>query len=220
MKKSFYLLLTAVLLFALTSCFALQEAEESSGAAEAENVSAAAGSTVFVIDSEQSEARFTINEVLRGADTVVVGTTNNVAGEVAFDFSNPASATIGQIVINARDIATDNNFRNNAIQNRILETNSYELITFDPTSVSGLPETITVGETYTFQITGDLTITDVTKEVTFDAQVTPTSDTALSGLASAEILYADWGLEIPFSQSVEAVEDNLLLEFEFVANGS
>lgn len=157
---------------------------------------------------------------MRGADTVVVGTTDNVAGEIALDFSNPTSATIGEIAINARDIATDNSFRNNAIQNRILLTNEHEYITFTPTAVTGLPTTIAIGETYDFQIIGNLAIAGTTKEVTFDAQVTPTSETELTGLASADILYADWGLTVPLSQSVEAVEDNVVLEFEFVANAS
>ena len=217
MKRTFVSILSLILLFALAGCFALEEPEAASGDAEAESVEAVEEATVYTIDSEQSEARFLIDEVLRGEDVTVVGVSNNVAGEIAVDFDNPSTATVGEIVINARNFATDNNFRNNAVQGRILRTNDYEFVTFTPTSLSGLPDTITIGAPYTFQILGALTTTDVTNEVTFEATVTPTSETELTGLATADILYADWNLTIPFSQAVDAVEDNVILELEFVA---
>lgn len=174
-------------------------------------------SAVYEIDPAQSEARFTINEVLRGTPTTVVGVTNNLGGQIALDLNNPGAAQIGTILVNARDLRTDNDFRNNAIANEILLTNNYEFITFEPRSISGLPQTAEIGQTYDLQVTGDLTITDQTREVTFDTQVTPTSENELRGLATLEILYADYGLTIPFARSVESVEDTVILELEFVA---
>jgi polyisoprenoid-binding protein YceI len=185
--------------------------------APAEGGGAAENPAVFEIDPARSEARFTINEVLRGAPKTVIGISQNLGGQIMLDLNNPAAAQIGTILINARDFATDNEFRNNAIANEILLTNQYEFITFEPTAINGLPETAEIGQTYPLQITGNLTITDQTREVTFDAQVTPLSETELQGLASLDILYADYGLTIPFARSVESVDDNVLLELEFIA---
>ena len=42
----------------------------------------------FVIDPGQSIARFELDEVLRGEDTHVVGTTDQVAGQVQVDLSD------------------------------------------------------------------------------------------------------------------------------------
>lgn len=187
-----------------------QPAEETSA------TEAPPGLAIFEIESAQSEARFLIDEVLRGNPVTVVGVTNEVAGQIAFDQENPATAQVGQILINARTIVTDSNFRNRAISNRILLTNEYEFITFTATQLVGLPESVVVGESYNFQIVGDLTITDQTREVTFDTIVTPMGG-SLQGLASVTILYADFGLEIPFSQSVDSVEDSVILELDFVA---
>lgn len=185
----------------------------------AEGVGEIVGETaVYEIDPAKSEARFWIDEVLRGADKTVVGVSDNLGGQIVLDLNNPGSAQIGTILINARDFVTDSDFRNRAIANKILLTNEYEFITFEPTAISGLPAAIVVGETYPLQITGDLTITDQTREVTFDAEVTPRSENELVGLAKLDILYADFGLVIPLSQSVQAVEDNVLLELDFVAN--
>lgn len=215
-KLSFVTILVMTGLF-LTGCFVLQEAEESSGAVEAEAVETSSNASVFVIDAEQSEARFLLDEVLRGADVTVVGVTSNLAGEVAIDFDAPSSTQFGPITVDARDITTDSNFRNNAIRNSILETDTYEFVTFIPSSVSGLPDSATVGESYEVQITGDLNITDVTLEKTFDATITVDSDSQISGLASSTFPYADFELEIPFSQSVDAVADDVTLEIEFIA---
>ena len=178
---------------------------------------AAAGSRTYVLDPARSEARFTIEEVLRNVDTTVVGVTSNLAGELALDLANPAGAQIGAIVINARDFVTDNEFRNRAIANEILRSNEFEFITFTPTAIEGLPGTAVPGESYTVQVSGDLTITDQTRPVTFETEITPLSADELQGLARAEILYADFGLEIPFVRVVQAVEDSLLLELAFTA---
>jgi polyisoprenoid-binding protein YceI len=104
-----------------------------------------------------------------------------------------------------------------AIKNRILLTDQYEFVTFVPTEVVGLTGSGTVGETYTFQVVGDLTITDMTREVSFDVAVTPVSETRLEGMATTAFLYTDFELAIPDAQAVDTVEDEVRLEFEFIA---
>jgi polyisoprenoid-binding protein YceI len=158
-----------------------------------------------------------IDEVLRGAPTTVVGATDQVAGQIAIDPSDPQSAQVGTIQINARTLATDNDFRNRAIKNAILRTDSFEYITFAPTAISGMPESVAVGEPIAFQMTGDLTIAGATQPVTFDVTVTPLSDTELSGTASATVRYRDFGLAIPDSPQVDTVADEVRLELQFVA---
>ena len=169
------------------------------------------------IVSEQSEARFVIDEVLNNAPKTVIGSTNQVAGEISVDPSNPAASQVGVIQVNARTLSTDNDFRNRAIKNRILITDQYEFITFKPTQLTGLPDSVTIGQSYTFQMVGDLTIRDTTKPVTFDVTVTPESNERLTGKASAIIAYADFGLTIPEVQQVASVADNVRMEIDFVA---
>jgi polyisoprenoid-binding protein YceI len=172
---------------------------------------------IFAIDQSQSEARFIIEETLNNAPKTVIGVTDQVAGQIQIDANDLLATRLGVIQVNARTLTTDNNFRNNAIKNRILMTDRHEFITFTPTELVGLPESVSAGETYTFQIMGDLTIRDVTLPVTFDAQVTPISPNELQGSASAEILYADYGIEIPSVPSVAWVDDKVILEIDFTA---
>ena len=212
--------ITAVLMLMLgllAGCFALQETEEASGQVVAPAVAGQGNGRVYTIDPAESEVRFVLNEVLNNRDTVVTGVTNNLGGQIALDLANPATAELSAIVVNARDIATDNQFRNRAIGNQILRTNTYEFITFTPTQLVGLPATAAVGQTYSFQINGELTITDQTLPVTFAATVTVVSEGELRGTAEATIFHADFGLQIPFSQSVQAVDEDLRLQIDFVA---
>ena len=176
-----------------------------------------ADTPIYELDPAQSEARFIINEVLRGTPTTVVGKTSNVAGQIAFAANDPASTRVGQIVIGARDLATDNNFRNRAIANEILHTNQFEFITFTPTSITGLPDSVAVGESYSFQMVGDLTITDKMQEVVFETTATLVDAATLQGEASTMLAYADFGVTVPFAQSVDAVEETVVLELSFVA---
>lgn len=185
-----------------------------------EETVAATGPIVFEIVQDESEARFIIDEVLRGSPKTVVGVTNQVAGQIAVDPADPASAQVGQISINARTLATDSDMRNRAVKNRILQTDAYEFVTFQPTQLTGLPESAAAGEPLSFQITGDLTIRDTTKQVTFDVTLTPVDETRLEGLATLTIPYRDFGLAIPDSPSVDTVADNVTLELEFVAVAS
>lgn len=172
----------------------------------------------FEIDPAQSEARFLINEVLNGQPKTVIGVTDQVSGQIAVDPAAPANTTIGVIQVNARTLTTDSEFRNRAVKNRILLTNEHEFITFTPTQITGMPESAQVGDTLTFQVTGDLTIIGVTRPVTFDVQVQAVSDTQISGTAQGTVLYKDFGIQIPQVQSVTGVEDQVRLEIDFVAN--
>ncbi|WP_448337961.1 YceI family protein [Chloroflexus aurantiacus] len=172
---------------------------------------------LFAIDQSRSEARFLIDEVLRGSPITVVGVTDQVAGQIALDPNYPQAAQVGVIQINARTLTTDNELRNRAIKNAILRTNQFELITFTPRVITGLPDTVTIGVPFEFTIEGDLTITDVTRPVTFTVTVTPVSQSEISGLATTTILYRDFNLTIPDSPSVDTVADEVRLELEFVA---
>ncbi len=165
----------------------------------------------------ESEARFVIDEVLNNAPKTVVGTTDEVAGELAVNPQDPSQTRDGTIQVNARTLTTDSDFRNRAIKNQILSTDQYEFITFTPIEIVGLPAAGAGGATYSFQIVGDLTIRDVTKQVTFDVTATPTAETRLEGTAQTTIRYADYGITIPQVRQVASVSDNVRLEIDFVA---
>jgi polyisoprenoid-binding protein YceI len=192
-------------------------AEEPTEVPTEEVTTAESNAVIFTIVQDESEVRFTLGELLSGVPTTVVGTTDQVAGEIAIDPAAPANSKVGVILVNARTLTTDNNFRNRAINNEILDTNEFEFIQFTPTSITGFPENPAVGETLEFQIIGDLTIRDITNEVVFNVTVTAVSETRLEGSASAVVDRADYDLRIPNVPRVADVDEEVLLEIDFVA---
>jgi len=171
----------------------------------------------FEIDSSKSEVRFTLHELLGGEPTTVVGTTNLVSGTLYLSVDAPLDALIGEISVNARGFATDNDFRNRAIHNAILETGRYEYIDFVPTAIVGLPDAFVLGDAVTLEVSGMLTIKNVSREVVFSAKVTPVSETELSGHAETTISYSDYDVFVPSAPRVANVDQEVLLEIDFVA---
>jgi len=175
---------------------------------------------VFRISQGDSQAEYTINEVLNGADKTVVGTTTEVAGDILLNLSDLSQSEIGEISINARTFATDDDRRDNSVARFILqsESDANEFITFQPTSMSALPESAAVGDTLEFQVTGDLSIAGVTQVVTFNVTATLEAENQLLGTAETAVNYADFNLTIPDVPFVASVEDQVVLTLDFVAN--
>ncbi|HYO87293.1 MAG TPA: YceI family protein [Candidatus Limnocylindrales bacterium] len=181
---------------------------------------AASAPVVFNITPGDSTVSFELDEDLRGVRTTVVGTTPDVAGQIAVDFSNPAASQAGVIRFNLRTLATDNDFRNRALRGQILQSaqDEFEFGEFTPTALSGLPDTpVEVGQTINFELTGDLRIRDVSNPVTFAVTLTVVSADEITGEATATVNRNDWGLTIPDVPSVANVEEEVLLTIRFVA---
>lgn len=175
---------------------------------------------LFRISQDESRVTFNIYEELNGSPFTVVGTTNQVAGDVVVDFANPNTSQVGEIVIDLSTLRTDNGNRDNAIRSRILQANQeqYQYGRFVPTDIAGLPTSpVAVGDSITFTITGDLTIVEVTRSVTFEMTLTVESETRLVGRGVTQILYPDFNLRIPSVPFVANVADEVDLFIDFVA---
>lgn len=193
-----------------------------SEAISAPEVTAESEGVTFNIAPDESEVRFEIDEDLRGQRNTVIGRTNEVAGQLVVNFDNPAETQVGTIRINVRTLLTDDEFRNRAIRGQILLSarDEYEFGEFVPTSITGLPDEVTIGEPISFQITGDLTLRGSTNPVTFDVTVTPVSETQLEGTASAVVDRTLYGMEIPSVPGVANVEEEVELYIDFVATAA
>lgn len=189
--------------------------------AAADDGSAAPGALrLYQIQQDGSEVTFTLDEDLRGQRTTVVGSTDQVAGEMALNLSDLSTAQLGIIQINARTLLTDNNFRNRAIQNEILQTGAHEFITFAPTNISGLPASVAVGQEISFTIDGNLTIRDITQPVTFNVAAVAQSETELTGTATTTVERTAFNLVIPQVPQVANVEEAVDLTITFTARAT
>lgn len=174
--------------------------------------------TVYKIDPTQSSAKYEIDELLNGKPKHVVGETNNITGQVTVNNEDPSLSRIGTIKINARTFKTDSEKRDNTVGRMILKSaeDAHEFIVFEPTAVTLMPKQITKGTEFSFKVTGNLTITGVTKEVTFDAKAIQT-DTEVKGLATITLTYGDFGLVVPDLPILANVNKTTKLTLNFTA---
>lgn len=175
------------------------------------------GTILFSIDPAQSEVRFIIDEILRGEENTVVGVTNQVSGEISINFNDLTNSMVGPIQINARTLTTDNDLRTRALRNRILDTNQFEFVVFTTTQIQNLPASVVIGEPFTIQLYGDLTIRNITGQETFEVTITPMSATRIYGIGKVRVLRSDYDLSIPSVPLVADVADEVFLEIEFIA---
>lgn len=126
---------------------------------------------------------------------------------------------IGVIQIDARDFTTDSDRRNTSIRRFVLQSawDDFRYITFEPTSIEGMPETVAVGQPFEFTVTGNLTIRDVTRPETFQMRVTANSESELVGSGSTIVQRGNYGLTIPSVPAVANVSEDARLEIEFTA---
>ncbi|MFW6328500.1 MAG: YceI family protein [Alkalispirochaetaceae bacterium] len=184
-------------------------------------------------ESGESVARFLILEQIFGRENMVEGTTRQIDGSFLINYL-ASTVRVGQFEINVRDIETrslDVNIsergwtdgeRDVVIRGQILESgrDEYEFSTFDPDSVTGVPDSFDIGDTLELVVTGDLTIKGVTSEVSFDMELNLDSEEQISGFASTEIRWADFGITVPYvggGSDVDAVADSVELQLEFTA---
>lgn len=183
--------------------------------APAENM----GEGAFRIDTASSKATFSIFEMLRGEPKTVIGTTTNISGEFMVDMNDLAEAKLGTIYINARTFSTDSSQRDNTTRRAILKTedDANEFIVFKATDIDGLPTSTATGTALTYSITGDLTISGVTKPAVFNGSGTFNSENEFAGTASTTVKRSDFNLIVPSLPFLADVADEVPLTIEFVA---
>ena len=178
------------------------------------------GSVTFIIDTSRSTAVFLIGEVLRGEPNTVEGTTSEIGGQVSVDPADVSSARISDLVINGRTFSTGSSFRDRAIRGPVILNSAddeFEFITFSATSIDGLSGSAAVGDTLTFQVSGELTIKGTTREETFDVSVDFVDTVTIEGSATTTVLRDSYGIGIPSAPGVADVSNSVEISLVFVA---
>lgn len=175
--------------------------------------------TVYRVSPEGTTVSFSVDEMLAGKPFTAVGTTNQVSGEIAI-IREPQLAPeikVATLKIDARTFVTDDPQRDGAVNRFILktETPGNEYIVFVPTTVQQ-PEVIEAEKEFTFTVTGDMTISGITKPTTLSVVATESNGT-LSGILTTQIKRSDYNLVIPNIPFVANVNDVIPVTATFVA---
>ena len=183
--------------------------------------SAAAGPPVFTL-TDGTIARYKVEEVLaRTGFKIATGETDAVAGQITFDAAGGIVDDASRIVVQAAALTTDSDRRDGYVRNRTLLTDTYPEVVFIPRSIDWIaPPPGELPDAQDFTITGDLTVRDQTREVTWDANAEFGADGTVTGFASVQFTFDDFGMDKPSVAIVLSVEDEILLELDFVGTMS
>lgn len=186
--------------------------------AEPESDADAVGWPAVFTLAEGSIARYQVEEVLaRTGFFIATGETSAVAGQIAFDADGGIVADASRIAVQAATLSTDSSRRDGYVRNRTLLTDTYPEVVFIPQSIEWEtpPQGELTGE-QDFAISGDLTIRDQTRPVTWDGNAEFGADGSVTGSASVQFTFDDFGMDKPSVAIVLSVEDEILLELDFV----
>jgi polyisoprenoid-binding protein YceI len=174
----------------------------------------------FVIVPGESTVTYEVGEVFIREGNVfntAVGVTGVVNGEIQIDYDKPHNSTLGPISVDISKFTSDRNRRDEAIRERFLESDTYPIATFTATNIEGIPQVGEEGIEYPLRITGDMTIREITKEVTFDAMVKVEND-VLSGTATTTLLMSDFEFGPIDIIGILKTEDEVKLTLNFTAH--
>ncbi len=186
-----------------------------------------AGQRVFVIIPEESRAVYEVKEEFfagalakLGVDAGkydVEGGTQQISGQLELNLDD-LSAALGSnsFTVQMNTLETDRRNRDNWIRTDGPRFDEFPEATFVATAIEGAPATYTEGEEVSFKLTGDLTVREVTKTVTFDVTAKLVGDT-LTGVAHTNALISDFGIDPPSFANTLTVADDLGIRVEFTA---
>jgi polyisoprenoid-binding protein YceI len=177
------------------------------------------GIQTFRIVPGESKVTYEVGEVFLNQDNafnLAVGITTDINGEILVDRENPQNSSISIVSVDISKFTSDNQRRDNAIRERFLQSAQYPIVQFSPQDIQGLPDSYEPGEVITFQVSGDLTIRDVTKPVTFDVKMSGIGDT-ITGEATTLILMSDYGFGPISIAGILNTEDEVNIKINFVA---
>ena len=169
------------------------------------------------LDSDGSSATYTVTEQLVGINfpNDAEGTTPTVSGNlvIAPDGSIPAGSS--KLTADLRNLKSDQDQRDGYVRKNVLETDKFPTAEFVPTKIEGLPKMIPFTGQAGVQITGNLTVHGVTKEVTFQGIATFNRNGTIAGRANTTFTFATFGLNKPTIARLMSVDDKITLELVY-----
>ncbi len=184
---------------------------------QVENVAAKDG-FVSISLTDTTTARYLIRERLARLELPndAVGETKEVTGNILFN-SQGSVQNSSQFTVNVKSLVSDESRRDRYVRNNTLKTGMYPEVYFKLLEVKDLGWPIPSEGSHQFSLIGDITIMDVTRSITWDAEVI-FSEQSLTGVARATILFEDFAITKPSLSFILSVADEIRLELDLSAS--
>ena len=185
-----------------------------------EGTSAAAGTRTFQIVPEQSSMQYFVEEEFFGQAVpfvTAIGKTSALNGSVALQIEgNTVQIESGAFEADISTLTSDRPRRDQAIRDRWLQSSRYPIATFVAGEALNVPADAGYGQDIAFQVSGDMTIREVTNPLTWDMTASIDGDT-LAGTATTFFYMKDYGFDPPDIAGILRVTDGVTVTVDFVA---
>jgi polyisoprenoid-binding protein YceI len=173
-----------------------------------------AGAHLEIVDG--SSATYRVTEQFAGINfpSDAEGTSTTVTGTLTIA-ADGSIAPGAKLTIDLKNLKSDQDQRDNFVRTRTLETDKYQFAEFVPTKLTGVPTMIPFQGQTGLELTGNLTVHGVTKEVTFKGIATFNRDGTIAGRAKTTFDFATFGLTKPTLARLMSVDDKIDLEIVF-----
>lgn len=179
----------------------------------------AAPAQAFRFEAAQERSRVTVRvrEQLAGlpAPQDAVLTTSALTGQLVLQ-SDGTFTPDSKLTVDVTTLRSDDSRRDQFIRRSTLDTSRYPRAEFVPTRTSGLATPLPASGEWTFTLIGNLTIRDVTKEVSWDATAKRNGG-ELTGTAKTSFKFGDFGMQLPSAAIVLSLVDEIRMEIELAA---
>ena len=172
--------------------------------------------------TDKSKATIRVREQLVGVSLPSDAVLTATGAKGSFELNADGTFESGsKITFDLTTLSSDQRDRDNFIKNDTLQVRQFQTAEFVPTKTSGLTLPLATSGTFTFTLTGNMTIKGKTKEVTFDVTAKRDgSDLTATATANPSWTFGDFGMtapSVPFR--VLSVTDEIRAAVEIVATG-
>jgi len=172
--------------------------------------------------TDKSKATIRVREQLVGVSLPSDAVLTATGAKGSFELNADGTFESGsKITFDLTTLSSDERDRDNFIKNDTLQVRQFPTAGFVPTKTSGLVLPLATSGTFTFTLTGNITIRGKTKEVTFDVTAKRDgSDLTATATANPSWKFGDFGMtapSVPFR--VLSVTDEIRASIDIVATG-
>ena len=187
----------------------LPETTDTTAAVEEETI--ALDGTWTVLSDENSFAGYRVGEELASIGvTEAVGRTSGVTGSLELEGS---TLTAVSIEVDMTSLRSDDNRRDGAMSRQALETNAFPTAQFVLTGPIDLGTIPSEGVPISVTASGDLTLHGVTAQVDIPLEAQLVGNQIVV-VGSVDIVYGDFGIELPSAPILVGVDDHGLIELQ------
>jgi polyisoprenoid-binding protein YceI len=172
--------------------------------------------TRWVLDRQESEARYRVREQLAGFDfpNDAVGATSDIVGAIVLGPNGAIVAGQSEFRVQLASLTSDNERRDGYVQGRTLEVEQYPEAVLVPLRLVGLPYPFPESGSASFRLEAELSLHGQTRPTVWEVTADFGSQ-VIAGSATTAFPFSTFEIPVPRVARVLSVDDQIRLELDF-----